>query len=287
VPAETPDLEALLAEAREAFARAESAQDLVVARSRYLGRKGSVSQLLRGIGALPPEERAHFGDEVNRAKREIEALADARQQDIASGRTRQALSEHRLDVSLPGAGPPVGHLHPLTLITRDMVRFFASLGFSIEEGPEVETDFHNFEALNIPPDPPSRDMQDTFYVEGDTVLRTHTSNVQIRAMTGRTPPFRFIAPGRVYRHDLSPRHSPMFKQIEGFLVDGRVSFGDLKGVLLAFGKHLFGPKSCASAPTTSPSRSPPQSSTTRVPSATARAARSAPTAAGWSGAAAG
>jgi len=242
VSVETPDLAALLSEARDAISQAASEQDVNVARARFLGRKGSVSQLLRAIGGLPPEERARFGDEVNRAKREIEAWADDRRAEIGRGATERALAEHRLDVTLPGAGPPVGHLHPLTLITRDMVGFFASLGFSIEEGPEVETDFHNFEALNIPPDHPSRDMQDTFYLEGGALLRTHTSNVQIRAMTGRTPPFRFIAPGRVYRHDLSPRHSPMFNQIEGFLVDERVTFGDLKGVLLAFGKRLFGPQ---------------------------------------------
>jgi phenylalanyl-tRNA synthetase alpha chain len=122
-----------------------------------------------------------------------------------------------------------------------MTAFFASMGFSVEEGPEVDTDWHNFEALNIPADHPARDEQDTFYVEGGHLLRTHTSNVQARVMRGRTPPFRFIAPGRVYRHDLSPRHSPMFHQIEGFLVDERVSFGDLKGVLYAFARHLFGP----------------------------------------------
>ena len=238
--APTPDVEALLAEARDALAQAASAQDVIVARARYLGRKGVVSELLRGIGALPPEERGRFGEAVNRAKREIEAAADARREAIERESTARAVSEHRLDVTLPGAGPPVGHLHPLTLIARDMVRFFSSLGFSLEEGPEVETDFHNFEALNIPPDHPARDMQDTFYLEGGALLRTHTSNVQIRAMTGRQPPFRFIAPGRVYRHDLSPRHSPMFNQIEGFLVDERVTFGDLKGVLLAFGRHLFG-----------------------------------------------
>ena len=121
-----------------------------------------------------------------------------------------------------------------------MVSFFTSMGFSVEEGPEVETDYHNFEALNIPPEHPARDEQDTFYVEGGHLLRTHTSNVQIRAMTGRTPPFRFIAPGRVYRHDLSPKHSPMFHQIEGFLVDDRVTFGDLKGVLYALARHLVG-----------------------------------------------
>jgi len=121
-----------------------------------------------------------------------------------------------------------------------MVRFFAGLGFGVEEGPEVETDYHNFEALNIPPEHPARDEQDTFYLEDGNLLRTHTSNVQIRAMTGREPPFRFVAPGRVYRHDLSPRHSPMFHQIEGFLVDERASFADLKGLLHAFARFLVG-----------------------------------------------
>ena len=238
--AETPDLPALLAEAREAIASAGTRQDLTVAKARFLGRKGSVSGLLRRIGSLPPEERKAFGEAVNRAKQEIEGWAEERQAALDRSATDDRL-EDVLDVSLPGTGPPPGHLHPLTHITRDMVQFFTSLGFSIEEGPEVETEYNNFEALNIPAHHPARDMQDTFFVEGGAVLRTHTSNVQIRAMTGRTPPFRFIAPGRVYRHALSPRHSPMFNQIEGFLVDERVTLGDLKGVLLAFGKRLFGP----------------------------------------------
>jgi phenylalanyl-tRNA synthetase alpha chain len=239
VSSDTPDLEALLAEAREAIASASSRQDLSVARSRFLGRKGSVSGLLRQIGSLEPARRKAFGEAVNSAKREIEEAAQARQAELEASATEDRL-EHRLDVTLPGSGPPPGHLHPLTHIVRDMVQFFTSMGFSIEEGPEVETEYNNFEALNIPAHHPARDMQDTFFVEGGAVLRTHTSNVQIRAMSGRTPPFRFIAPGRVYRHDLSPRHSPMFNQIEGFMVDDRVTLGDLKGVLLAFGKHLFG-----------------------------------------------
>ena len=237
----TPDLEALLHEARDAIASASSQQELTVARARYLGRKGSVSQRLRSIGGLAPEERSRTGQEVNRAKQQIEAWVGERQAALRQGALDRSLGEHRIDVTLPGAGPPAGHLHPLTHITRDMVQFFTSLGFSIEEGPEVETEHNNFEALNIPAHHPARDMQDTFFVEGGAVLRTHTSNVQIRAMTGRTPPFRFIAPGRVYRHDLSPRHSPMFNQLEGFLVDDRVTFADMKGVLLAFGRQLFGP----------------------------------------------
>jgi phenylalanyl-tRNA synthetase alpha chain len=237
----TPNLDALLAEARAAIEAAQTQQALIEIRSRFLGKKGSVASVLRGIGELAAEERARVGQAANTAKRDIETWVAERRGAIERGATDRALSEHQLDVTLPGAAPPVGHLHPVTRVTRDMVRFFASLGFSVEEGPEVETDFNNFEALNIPPDHPARDEQDTFYVEGGNLLRTHTSNVQIRAMTGRTPPFRFIATGRVYRHDLSPRHSPMFHQIEGFLVDERVTFGDLKGVLDAFGRHLFGP----------------------------------------------
>ena len=229
-----------MAEAREAIAAATTPHALTEVRARFLGRKGSVSQVLRGIGGLGAEERARVGQAANRAKSAIEDEVTARRDALESSATDRALTGHRLDVSLPGAAPPRGHLHPLTLLNREMLRFFCSLGFSVEEGPEVETDYNNFEALNIPADHPARDEQDTFYVEGGNVLRTHTSNVQVRTMTGRTPPFRFIAPGRVYRHDLSPRHSPMFNQIEGFLVDERVTFGDLKGVLLAFGRHLFG-----------------------------------------------
>jgi phenylalanyl-tRNA synthetase alpha chain len=234
------DLDALLSDARDAVAGAASSQALTEVRARFLGRKGSVSGLLRSIGGLAPDERARVGARVNDAKRQIEAWVDERRARLERGATEEALASHRLDVTLPGAGPPPGHLHPITRVTREMVEFFTSLGFSLEEGPEVETDWNNFEALNIPPDHPARDEQDTFYLESGHVLRTHTSNVQIRAMSGRTPPLRFIATGRVFRHDFSARHSPMFHQIEGFLVDERTSFGDLKGVLLAFGRHLFG-----------------------------------------------
>jgi phenylalanyl-tRNA synthetase alpha chain len=235
-----PDPAALEREARAAIAGAADLPALVVVRALYLGRKGSLAELLHGIGDLPPAERARMGAAANAAKRAIEGAVAERRAALEAARHDRELAGRALDVSLPGARPPRGHLHPITLVLRDMVRFFASMGFSIEEGPEVETDYHNFEALNIPADHPARDEQDTFYLEDGHLLRTHTSNVQIRAMTGRTPPFRFIACGRVYRHDLSPRHSPMFHQIEGFLVDERVSFGDLKGVLYAFARHLLG-----------------------------------------------
>jgi phenylalanyl-tRNA synthetase alpha chain len=167
---------------------------------------------------------------------------EARREALKRASTEQTLATHKLDVTLPGAGPPAGHLHPLTHVVRDMVSFFSSMGFSVEEGPQVETDWNNFEALNIPDDHPAKETSDTFYLEDGHLLRTQTSTVQIRVMTGRKPPFRFIAPGRVYRHDSSPRHSPMFNQIEGFIVDEQVRFSDLKGVLLAFGRHLFGPE---------------------------------------------
>ena len=240
MPAETANLEELESRARAEIGQASSLQALTETRARYLGRKGSVSAQLRSIGQLDPAERARRGQEVNAAKQRIEAWVEERRAELEGHEKQRSLAQAQLDITLPGALPGAGHLHTLTHVTRDMVGFFTSMGFSVEEGPEVETDYHNFEALNIPPEHPARDEQDTFYVEGGHLLRTHTSNVQIRAMTGRTPPFRFIAPGRVYRHDLSPKHSPMFHQIEGFLVDERVTFGDLKGVLYAFARHLVG-----------------------------------------------
>ncbi len=240
MPAGSENLEALEREAREAVAAASTRQGLTEVRARYLGRKGSVSEFLRGIGDLDAGERSRAGQAANAAKQRIERWVAERRGELEVLERRRSLEGRDLDVTLPGVRPPHGRLHPITRVTRDMVRFFTAMGFSIEEGPEVETDFNNFEALNIPADHPARDEQDTFYVEGGNVLRTHTSNVQIRAMTGRTPPFRFIAPGRVYRHDFSPKHSPMFFQIEGFLVDECVSFGDLKGILYAFARHLMG-----------------------------------------------
>ena len=238
--ADAETLESLEVQAREEIARADGLPALQAVHARLLGRKGSVSGLLRAIGALDAAERARRGAAVNQLRDRIESGLEERRAALEGAAQAEALVARHLDTSLPGARPPAGHLHPITHVRRDMLRFFTSQGFSIEEGPEVETDYHNFEALNIPPEHPARDEQDTFYVEGGNLLRTHTSNVQIRVMTGRRPPFRFVAPGRVYRHDLSPRHSPMFHQIEGFLVDDRASFGDLKGLLHAFARFLMG-----------------------------------------------
>jgi phenylalanyl-tRNA synthetase alpha chain len=234
------DLAAILSEAERALAAARSLQELVEVRARFLGRKGSVSGLLRGLGDLAPAERAALGAEANRAKQQIEAWAVERRAALDRAGQAHALEAGRLDVTLPGAAPPRGRLHPVSQIEREVSSFFTTLGYSIEDGPEVETDWNNFGALNFPEEHPARDLQDTFFVEGGHVLRTHTSPVQIRAMTGRTPPFRFVVPGRVYRHDFDATHSPMFHQIEGFCVGGDVSFADLKGTLYAFARHLFG-----------------------------------------------
>ncbi|MEE9279919.1 MAG: phenylalanine--tRNA ligase subunit alpha [Myxococcota bacterium] len=236
------NLASLATEAREAIARATTVQALREVRASFLGKNGSVAQLLRGIGDLDPAERASIGQAANASKQRIEQWVQERRDTIERELQGRSLSDYRLDVTLPGAAPPRGHLHPITLVERDMARFFAGMGFSIETGPQVETEYNNFDALNFPPDHPSRDTQDTFFVEGGYVLRTHTSPVQIRAMSGRQPPFRFIAPGRVYRSDNDATHYPLFHQIEGFCVDEKVTFADLKGVLYAFARHLMGPE---------------------------------------------
>ena len=235
------DLDGILEEARGAIQQAASTQELAEVRAGFLGRKGSVAGVLRAIGKLPAEERGAAGQAANQAKVEIEAWVQERRSALEAASESHHLAEHRLDVTLPGAAPARGHLHPITVVERDMCDFFKGLGYSVEDGPEVETDWNNFGALNFPEDHPARDMQDTFFVEGSShVLRTHTSPVQIRAMSEREPPFRFIVPGRVYRHDFDATHYPMFHQIEGFCAGEDVSLGDLKGTLYAFARHLFG-----------------------------------------------
>lgn len=234
------NLEALEAKARDEIAAAPSVQQLVEVRASFLGRKGSIATILRSIGGLDPQERGRVGQAVNTAKERVESWVEERRRELESGAREESLRDHRVDSTLPAARPARGHLHPLTLVEREMFEFFRGLGFSVEEGPEVETDWNNFGALNFPDDHPARDTQDTFFVDGGHVLRTHTSPVQIRAMTGREPPFRFVVPGRVYRNDFDATHYPMFHQIEGFMVGEDVTFADLKGVLHAFARHLFG-----------------------------------------------
>ncbi|MEW6442714.1 MAG: phenylalanine--tRNA ligase subunit alpha [bacterium] len=228
-------------EALRALAAASSEQQIEEIRVKYLGRKGRLTELLRGVKFLPAEERPAVGQVANTVKEGLAREIEAHQQRIREAATLKRISEERVDVTLPGRRPPRGSYHPLTLVTRQIVSVFQRMGFEAVEGPEVDRDFYNFEALNMPKDHPARDMQDTFYIDSDTVLRTHTSNVQIHTMMARKPPLRVIAPGTVYRCDSDQTHSPMFHQVEGFLVDRDVSFAELKGVLTAFVHALFSP----------------------------------------------
>ena len=203
---------------------------------RYLGRKGKVTQLLRGIADLPPDQRAAAGQKANALKK---TLAKTFKDALEKFETPSVDAADGVDVSLPGRPASAGSWHPLTQINKQMCDIFTRMGFDIAEGPEVETDYYNFEALNFPKDHPARDMQDTFFVSENIVLRTHTSPLQIRTMEKQAPPVRIIMPGKVYRCDSDLTHTPMFHQIEGLLVDENISFGDLKGVLTAFVHQMF------------------------------------------------
>jgi phenylalanyl-tRNA synthetase alpha chain len=214
-------------------------QEIRAAQARYLGNKGRVSELMKKMGALPPAERPEVGKAANRVKSFVETETQRKLGALTEAARRRDL-ERLVDVTLPGRESPRGRLHILTQVRREMVAIFAELGFEVAEGPQVESDFHNFEALAIPKDHPARDMADTFYVSEDVLLRTHTSPVQIRTMLAKKPPVKIIAPGVVYRKDDDATHSPMFTQIEGLLVDENVRMSDLKGVLLHFVNRFFG-----------------------------------------------
>jgi phenylalanyl-tRNA synthetase alpha chain len=238
-----PRVEAVTREARAAIEAAHAAAELEEIRVRVLGRQGALTQLLRSLGGLPAEERPLVGAAANEAKRDLEILIEARLAEAREGERLRQRARARPDLTLPGRRPPRGVRHPLARVRDEIVAVFAALGFSVAEGPEIETDYYNFEALNLPPDHPARDMQDTFYFSADTLLRTHTSPVQIRAMQAQRPPVRIIVPGRVYRRDADITHSPMFHQIEGLAVDRAVSMADLKGTLELFARAMFGPDS--------------------------------------------
>ena len=239
-----PRVDAIVLQAREAAAAAQSSADLEKVRVGLLGRGGELTQLLRSLGSLAAEERPLVGAAANEAKRELEALLDARLATTLEIERQAERRRRRLDLTLPGRRPPRGSLHPLTRVHDEIVAIFAGLGFSVAEGPEIETDYHNFEALNIPRDHPARDMQDTLYLSESTLLRTHTSPVQIRAMLAQKPPVRIIVPGRVYRRDVADAtHSPMFHQVEGLAVDRNITMADLRGTLELFAREMFGPRS--------------------------------------------
>lgn len=225
----------------ERAARAHTAQDLAQIRADVLGKKGALSRILQGMRELPAAERPRAGQLVNETKAAIEAALDEAERRLAAKAAQTDLERGRFDVTLPGRRVQPGAPHPLRLVERDVVCALAGLGFTVAEGPLVEHDWYNFEALNIPADHPSRDMQDTFFLAPRVVLRTHTSNVQVRTMVERQPPVRILAPGMVFRHDeVDPTHSPVFHQIEGLWVDEKATFADLKGVLHRFAEHVFG-----------------------------------------------
>ena len=216
----------------DAAAGSERIQELAVI---YLGRKGKVTRFLRNISKLPAEQRPEAGKRANQVKQALSQAIEAAEERLSAAAT----GDERLDVSLPGRAPARGRLHPVTQINREICDIFVRLGFDIAEGPEVEKDWYNFEALNFPKEHPARDMQDTFFVSDDIVLRTHTSPLQIRIMEKQAPPVRVIAPGKVYRFDSDLTHTPMFHQVEGLLVDRNVTFGDLKGILTTFVHQMF------------------------------------------------
>lgn len=213
---------------------------LTLLKSRYLGKKGAVTEILKGMKDLSPEQRPVMGKVVNEVKDEIQQQIDTKENVIIEAEKKRKLEQEVLDVTLPPRGNPIGTLHPITQVMNEIVEIFERMGFEVAEGPEIESDFYNFEALNIPKDHPARDMQDTFYISDDLVLRTHTSPVQIRVMQGQQPPIQIIAPGKVYRCDSDVSHTPMFHQVEGLLVNETVTFADLKGILTEFCRLIFG-----------------------------------------------
>jgi phenylalanyl-tRNA synthetase alpha chain len=215
-------------------------KSLQEARTRVLGRKGELTSILRGLKDIPPESRAEIGQLANRIKTELEELFTRREAEVMAELERKRIAAESLDVTLPGRRLPFGRTHVLNRVTDELIEIFSGLGFQLAEGPEVELDYYNFEALNIPKDHPARDMQDTFYFSDSVLLRTHTSPVQIRTMEKQKPPVRVICPGKVYRRDADITHSPMFMQIEGLWVDKDISLADLKGILTAFCREYFG-----------------------------------------------
>jgi phenylalanyl-tRNA synthetase alpha chain len=234
------ELERLRAEAEAALGGAASEHEIAEVKARYLGKAGSVQATLKGLGKLPAAERPEAGRIANEVRQAIEAAVDGALTRVATEARVREIATRVEDVTLAGRRPPTGALHPLTETWYEIRAVFASLGFAVVDGPLVETDWYNFEALGVPVDHPARDMQDTFFVEGGALLRTHTSPTQIRVMEREKPPIRIIAPGHVFRRDDDVTHSPEFQQVEGLWVDERITFGDLKGVLAEFARRLFG-----------------------------------------------
>jgi phenylalanyl-tRNA synthetase alpha chain len=234
-----PNLDELIAQAETDIRNAADLAALEDLRVALLGKKGSLTAQLKNLGAMPPEERRAAGEIINRAKDRLQDALAQRRADLETAQLQAALHAERIDVTLPGRGQQAGGLHPVTQTMQRIEDLFLQAGFSVAEGPEVEDDYHNFEALNIPPQHPARAMHDTFYFDAHTLLRTHTSPVQVRYMEQNQPPIRIIAPGRVYRCDSDVTHTPMFHQIEGLVVDEHIAFSHLKGILAEFFNSFF------------------------------------------------
>jgi len=213
-------------------------------RVKYLGKKGELTQILRGMGTLSPEERPVIGQLANTVRERLESALERKTAELKEKAKGERLAREKIDVTLPGRPVIRGHKHPLTQVLEEIQEIFLGMGFAVAEGPEIEYDYYNFEALNIPRDHPARDMQDSFYVTSEILLRTHTSPVQVRTMEAMRPqvPVKIIAPGKVYRRDDDATHSPMFHQVEGLVIDRNISFAHLKGTLLLFARQMFGPE---------------------------------------------
>lgn len=234
------DLRDLLELALKEVAEAGDERSLDEVRIRYLGKWGKVTERLKQVGSLPEADRPAAGQAVNQAKQQVQEAVDRRKTELQQQGLTERLDREKIDVTLPARGQSAGGLHPVTLTLQEIERLFVEIGFAVVDGPEIEDDYHNFAALNIPEHHPARAMHDTFYCNADLLLRTHTSNVQIRYMNDAEPPLRVIAPGRVYRCDSDMTHTPMFHQVEGIMVDEGVTFAHLKWVLEEFAEHIFG-----------------------------------------------
>ena len=245
------DIEVIKTSLLEQIANAEDAKALDEARVAALGKKGQITELLKTLGSMPMEERVSFGKKINVVKAEIEAKITEKKQELETKQLNEKLKKEVIDVTLPCRPETQGRIHPVSKVYEEIVAIFAQMGFEVAEGPDIEDQFHNFNALNMPPNHPARQMQDTFYINNDAnkefdmdsayVVRTHTSGVQIRTMEKKQPPIRIIAPGRTYRSDYDATHTPMFHQVEGLVVDKGITFADLKGTLQQWAEEFFGP----------------------------------------------
>ena len=236
------ELQRIKEEALSAIKSASDEQALQDVRVKYLGKKGEVTALLKGLGKLSPEERPKMGALVNAVRQALEEEIDALKTSMEVAAMNARLEEEKIDITLPGRAPKTGHIHPLAAVNEMIEDFFMKMGYTVEEGPEIEQDHFNFECLNLPKDHPARDMQDSFYITENFLLRTHTSPVQARTMQRHEPnsPIRMIAPGKVYRWDYDATHSPVFHQVEGLIIDEHITFADLKGTIETFLRHMFG-----------------------------------------------